>query len=141
MTTNSTSHLRSFAKGALLVSAAFPLSALIVAESANAEQTVEVNAAETAASVQAKFDAAKATPDRDIKITITSKGEVSGPGTIGRSGFVSSKAGSKAANPAGPKVVAAWGGAPTDSPHNVQVPRITAAPHRLQACCVILSPC
>jgi uncharacterized protein YhjY with autotransporter beta-barrel domain len=83
MTTNSTSHLRSFAKGALLVSVAFPLSALIVAESANAEQTVEVNAAETAASVQAKIDAAKATPDRDIKITITSKGEVSGPGTIG----------------------------------------------------------
>ena len=66
MSINSTSHLRRFAKGALLVSAAFPLSALIVADSANAEQAVEVNAAETAASVQAKIDAAKATPDRDI---------------------------------------------------------------------------
>ncbi|HEV7312242.1 autotransporter outer membrane beta-barrel domain-containing protein [Sphingopyxis sp.] len=83
MTTNSTSHLRSFAKGALLVSAAFPLSALIVAESANAEQTVEVSATETAASVQAKIDAAKATPDRDISIAVTSKGTVTGPGTIG----------------------------------------------------------
>lgn len=82
MTTNSTSHLRRFAKGALLVSAAFPLSALL-ADSANAEQTVEVSAAETAASVQAKIDAAKATPDRDITITVTSKGEVTGPGTIG----------------------------------------------------------
>lgn len=88
MTANSTSHLRSFhlrsfAKGALLVSAAFPLSALIVAERASAEQTVEVNAAEAAASVQAKIDAAKATPDRDISITVTSKGTVTGPGTIG----------------------------------------------------------
>lgn len=83
MSINSTSHLRRFAKGALLVSAAFPLSALIVADSANAEQAVEVNAAETAASVQAKIDAAKATPDRDITITVTSKGTVTGPGTIG----------------------------------------------------------
>lgn len=82
MTTSSTSHLRRFAKGALLVSAAFPLSALL-ADSANAEQTVEVSAAETAASVQAKIDTAKATPDRDITITVTSKGEVTGPGTIG----------------------------------------------------------
>jgi len=82
MTTNSTSSLRRFAKSALLVSAAFPISALI-ADSANAEQTVEVSAAETAASVQAKIDAAKAAPDRDIAITVTSKGEVTGPGTIG----------------------------------------------------------
>jgi hypothetical protein len=84
MTTNSTSHLRRFAKGALLVSAAFPLSALL-ADSANAEQTVEVSAAETAASVQAKIDAAKATPDRNITIKVTSKGEVTGPGAIGLS--------------------------------------------------------
>lgn len=83
MTTKSTSRARRFAKGALLVSAAFPISALVIAGSAHAEQTVEVNGAEAAVSVQAKIDAAKATPDRDITISVTSKGEVTGPGTIG----------------------------------------------------------
>lgn len=83
MTTKSTSQARRFAKGALLVSAAFPISALVIAGSAQAEQTVEVNGTETAVSVQAKIDAAKATPDRDVTISVTSKGEVTGPGTIG----------------------------------------------------------
>lgn len=83
MSINSASRFRRLAKGALLVSAAFPVSALIVADSANAEQTVEVSGPESAASVQAKVDAAKATPDRDIAITVTSKGAISGPGTIG----------------------------------------------------------
>jgi len=79
MTTNSTSHLGRFAKGALLVSAAFPLSALIAA-GANAAQTVEVNAPATKADdVNANIIAKIGTPDRDITITVTSKGEVISP--------------------------------------------------------------
>lgn len=80
MKTYSASHFRGLAKSALLVSAAFPLSALVATGSARAEQTVEVNAAETAASVNAKIVVAKAAPDRDIKISVTSKGDVTSPG-------------------------------------------------------------
>ncbi|RYY28781.1 MAG: autotransporter outer membrane beta-barrel domain-containing protein [Sphingomonadales bacterium] len=82
MTTNSNSPLRGFAKSALLVSAAFPLSALVAAAPAHAEEIVTVNAAETAASVNARIVTAKTTPDRDVTITIGSAGEVTTPGGL-----------------------------------------------------------
>src|SRR3546814_3819452 len=76
MKTHSTSQLRGFAKSALLVSAAFPLSTLIAVSPAHADESVTVNSAETANDVNAKIGAAQAAPDRNIAITISTKGEV-----------------------------------------------------------------
>src|SRR3546814_19930258 len=81
MKTHSTSELRGFAKIALLVSAAFPLSTLIAVSPAHADESVTVNSAETANDVNAKIGAAQAAPDRNIAITISTKGEVVSPGS------------------------------------------------------------
>src|SRR3546814_6570253 len=60
MKTHSTSQLRGFAKSALLVSVAFPLSTLIAVSPAHADESVTVNSAETANDVNAKIGAAQA---------------------------------------------------------------------------------
>src|SRR3546814_17657866 len=81
MKTHSTSQLRGFAKSALLVSAAFPLSTLIAVSPAHADESVTVNSAETANDVNAKICAAQAAPDRNLAITINTTVEVVSPGS------------------------------------------------------------
>src|SRR3546814_4933625 len=58
-----------------------PLSTLIAVSPAHADESVTVNSAETANDVNAKIGAAQAAPDRNIAITISTKGEVVSPGS------------------------------------------------------------
>jgi trimeric autotransporter adhesin len=66
----------------LLLSACFPLAALIAATPAHADQVVVVAASTPVATVNADIATKIGTPDRNIAIQVTAPGIVTGPGTL-----------------------------------------------------------
>ncbi len=66
---------------ALMLSASFPLAALSGIQPAAAEQVVTVAAPTTATVVNTDIATKIATPDRDLKIVVTSAGTVANPGS------------------------------------------------------------